>query len=262
MIKLIATDMDGTLLDPRKRVGKNFESVVRKLNDKGIIFALASGRNYQRIRDKFKNMDLELMYISDNGNYIEYKGEILNKNVLSKDDVLGLCEFLKSKSYCKASYSNERYIYTDDKLVYRVGRMFMYKSELVDSIEELDEDIIKCSILVAPANHKELLEELTERFSHLHIVSSSKHTIDVNYGLMNKGEAIKLLKNKFSLTEDEVMVFGDYLNDAEMMASCNHSYAVANAHEEIKKMAKFIAPSNKKNGVLSTIENVVLNNDN
>ena len=63
MIKLIATDMDGTLLDPRKRVGKNFESVVRKLNDKGIIFALASGRNYQRIRDKFKNMDLELIYL-------------------------------------------------------------------------------------------------------------------------------------------------------------------------------------------------------
>lgn len=258
MIKLIATDMDGTLLDPRKRVGKNFESVVEKLNEKGVIFALASGRNYQRIKDKFKNTSLELMYISDNGNYIEYKGEVLNKNILSKEDVIGIYDFLKGKSYCKASYSNERAIYTDDKIVHKIGKIFMYKSEFVDSIKNLNEEIIKCSILVTPAHHQELLKNLNEIFPHLHIVSSSKHTIDVNYGNMNKGEAIKLLREKFSLTEDEIMVFGDYLNDTEMMKSCNHSYAVANAHEEIKRIAKYIAPSNKKNGVLTTIENVVL----
>lgn len=260
MIKLIATDMDGTLLDPIKRVGKNFESIVKKLNEKGVIFALASGRNYQRIKDKFKNTDLELMYISDNGNYIEYKGEILNKNVLSNDDVKSLYKFLSSKKYCKATYSNEKSIYTDDKVIYKIGRIFMYKSEMVDNIEALNEDIIKCSILVSPKHHKELVEELNKRFPHLHIVSSSKHTIDVNYGSMNKGQAIKLLRERFNLTEDEVMVFGDYLNDTEMMVSCNHSYAVANAHEEIKKIAKYIAPSNKENGVLATIEKVVLNN--
>ena len=259
MIKLIATDMDGTLLNPLKKVGKNFESVITELNKKGIIFALASGRNYQRIKDKFKNMNVELMYISDNGNYIEYKGEILNKSILAKDDVVNLCKFLKNKKGCKASYSNEKAIYTDDKIVHKIGRIFMYKSELVESVEKLKEDIIKCSILVTPSKHDELLNELIAKFPHLHIVSSSKHTIDVNYGSMNKGEAVKLLRDKYSFTEDEVMVFGDYLNDTEMMTSCNHSYAVANAHEEIKRIAKYVAPSNKRNGVLRTIEEVVLN---
>lgn len=261
MIKLIATDMDGTLLDPIKRVGKNFESVVKKLNDNNVIFALASGRNYQRIKDKFKNLDLEFMYISDNGNYIEYKGEILNKSILSNADVKSLYRFLSSKKYCKATYSNEKSIYTDDKTIYRIGRLFMYKSEMVDDIEALNEEIIKCSILVLPKYHKELVEELNKRFPHLHIVSSSKHTVDVNYGSMNKGKAIDLLRDRFNLTKNEVMVFGDYLNDSEMMVSCNHSYAVANAHEEIKKIAKYIAPSNRKNGVLATIEKVVLNNE-
>ena len=261
MIRLIATDMDGTLLDPRKRVGKNFEAVVKKLNEKGIMFALASGRNYQRIKDKFKNLNLDLMYISDNGNYIEYKGEILNKNILSREDVNSLYDFLRNRNYCKATYSNEKSIYTDDKVIYRIGKLFMYKSELVSNIKNLHEEIIKCSILVTPKYHQSLLKELNERFPYLHIVSSSKHTIDVNYGSMNKGEAIKLLRSKFNLTEDEVMVFGDYLNDNEMMKSFTHSYAMANAHKEIKKIAKYIAPSNKKNGVLATIEKVILNNE-
>ena len=94
------------------------------------------------------------------------------------------------------------------------------------------------------------------------VVVSGSVWIDINNKGINKGDAVKKLQKDLNISYDETMVFGDYLNDAEMMASCNHSYAVANAHEEIKKMAKFIAPSNKKNGVLSTIENVILNNDN
>ena len=122
MIKLIATDMDGTLLNTWKKVGKNFEAIISELNEKDVIFALASGRNYQRIKDKFKKMNLDLMYISDNGNYIEYKGEILNKSTLKKSDIVDLSAFLKNKSYCKYSFSNENDIYTDSKFVHKVGR--------------------------------------------------------------------------------------------------------------------------------------------
>ena len=258
MIKLIATDMDGTLLNARKKVGENFEDVVKELNERGIIFALASGRNYQRIKDKFKGMELDLMYISDNGNYIEYKGEILNKDVLSKKDVLKLSDFLKERKYCKFSFSNEKNIYTDDKVVYKIGRLFMYKSEFVKDLIDINEDMIKCSILVHSSKHQKLLSELKEAFPYLNISRSSKHTIDVNSGSMNKGKAIELLKDRFSLNETEVMVFGDYLNDLEMMNTAYFSYAMENAHKDLKKVANFEAPSNTKNGVLKVIEEVVL----
>lgn len=262
MIKLIATDMDGTLLNNWKKVGKNFESVISELNEKEVIFALASGRNYQRIKEKFKEMDLDLMYISDNGNYIEYKGEVLNKNTLKKSDIINLSLFLKNISYCKYSFSNENDIYTDNKLVHAVGRYCFYKNKFVENVTNIKEDIIKCSILVPSAFHAKVLRELRAAFPHLHISRSSKHTIDVNSGVMNKGKAVELLKEKFSLKYDEVMVFGDYLNDLEMMGSAYYSYAMKNAHKEIKEKANFLAPSNKKNGVLKVIEEVVLNKRN
>ena len=258
MIKLIATDMDGTLLNSRKKVGTNFKEVVKELNERGVIFALASGRNFQRIKEKFDDMDLDLMYISDNGNYIEYKGEILNKNMLSKKDVLNLSDFLKKRNYCKASFSNENNIYTDDKYVYKIGRIFKYKSEFVKNLSDIDGDIIKCSVLVHSSMHSKLLAELKEAFPHLNISRSSKHTIDVNSGSMNKGKAIELLKNIYSLSEKEVMVFGDYLNDLEMMDTAYFSYAMKNAHKDLKKRANFEAPPNDKNGVLRVIKEVIL----
>ena len=76
---------------------------------------------------------------------------------------------------------------------------------------------------------------------------------------MNKGKAVELLKERYSLSDKEVMVFGDYLNDLEMMGSAYYSYAMKNAHKDIKEKANFEAPSNRKNGVLRVIEEVVLN---
>ncbi|MBQ8999304.1 MAG: HAD family phosphatase [Clostridium sp.] len=259
MIKLIATDMDGTLLNNWKKVGKNFEEIISQLNEKDVIFALASGRNYQRIKDKFKKMNLDLMYISDNGNYIEYKGEVLNKSTLEKKDIISLAEFLKEKAYCKYSFSNEHDIYTDSKFVHKLGRYCFYKNKFVENVMSIKEDIIKCSILVPSVFHGQMLSELKSKYPHLHISRSSKHTIDINSGEMNKGKAVELLKEKFALKYEEVMVFGDYLNDLEMMGVAYYSYAMKNAHKEIKEKANFLAPSNKKNGVLKVIENVVLN---
>ena len=76
MIKLIASDMDGTLLNNLKRVNPEFKSIIKELSSRGICFACISGRNYDRLSTIFKDINEDLIYVSDNGNYAEYKGEV------------------------------------------------------------------------------------------------------------------------------------------------------------------------------------------
>lgn len=105
-----------------------------------------------------------------------------------------------------------------------------------------------------------LFNLLTKRFPSLYIAKSGKHTIDINSGKFNKGIALNKIKEKLNIEHKETMVFGDYLNDYEMMDSAYYSYAMENAHPKLKEKARFIAPKNTKNGVIEVIKKEILFN--
>lgn len=86
------------------------------------------------------------------------------------------------------------------------------------------------------------------------VVVSAKIWLDVMNAKASKGAAIQYLQQTMNFTPAETMTFGDYLNDLEMLQVSEHSYAVANAHEEIKKIARFSAPSNQESGVLTVLK--------
>ena len=65
---------------------------------------------------------------------------------------------------------------------------------------------------------------------------------------------MRLIQKKYNISYDETMAFGDYLNDYEMMQTCYYSYAMENAHEDLKAICNFNAPSNDEFGVITTIE--------
>lgn len=260
MIKLIASDMDGTLLDSLKKLNPEFESVIKDLASKNIYFACISGRNYERLAKIFKEIDEDLIYISDNGNYAEYKGEVLIKNVLSKESIKELSEELRAIRNCKVSYSTRKSMYTEDKVVYLTSKLINFKNKLINDINLIDDDIIKCSVVCLPSHQNSLFEKLKRKFPNLYIAKSGKYTIDINSSSFNKGIALEKIKEKLNIKYEETMVFGDYLNDYEMMDSAYYSYAMKNAHPKLKEKARFIAPKNTENGVLEVIKKEVLLN--
>ena len=75
---------------------------------------------------------------------------------------------------------------------------------------------------------------------------------------VHKGSAMKALMELFSITREECMAFGDYLNDTELLESVTHSYAMENAHPQLKAIARYIAPTNDENGVIAVIRENVL----
>lgn len=263
MIKLIASDMDGTLLNSFGKLNKEFAPTIRELRNRGIYFACISGRNNDRLKRVFKDINEDLIYISDNGNYAEFKGEILFKNTLNKKEIERLSLELEKFKWCKISYSTTKSMYTDDKILYHMSKLIKYNNKLIKDISLIKEDIIKCSILCTPSKQDFLFNLLDNKFPNLYIAKSGKHTIDVNCGKLNKGIALKKIQDKLNITYDETMVFGDFLNDYEMMDYAYYSYAMENAHPKLKEKARFIAPKNTKNGVVKVIKKeVLLSNDN
>lgn len=260
MIKLIASDMDGTLLNSFGKLNPEFNTVIKELASRGIYFACISGRNYERLSKIFKDVDEDLIYISDNGNYAEFKGEVLIKNILDKKVVKEISKEISQIKGCKISYSTNKSMYTEDKIVYNVSKLIKFKNNLVDDISSIEEDVIKCSIICLPSKQDALFNRLKNKFPDLYIAKSGKHTIDINSSNFNKGIALDKIKEKLNIKYEETMVFGDYLNDYEMMDSAYYSYAMKNAHPKLKEKARFMAPKNTENGVLEVIKKEVLFN--
>jgi hypothetical protein len=81
--------------------------------------------------------------------------------------------------------------------------------------------------------------------------------VDVLSPTANKGRAVRRLQEELGVTPDQTMVFGDFLNDLEMMDAATWSFAVANAHPLLKARARFVAPANNANGVVRTVRAVL-----
>lgn len=260
MIKLIASDMDGTLLNNLKKLNPEFKHIIKELASKGIYFACISGRNYERLSKIFQDIEEDLIYISDNGNYAEYKGEVLIKNNLTKEIIKELSHELRKIKECKVSYSSRLSMYTEDKLVFNVSKLINFKNKLIKDINSIEEDIIKCSVLCNPSKQDKVFNILKDKFPGLYIAKSGKYTIDINSSNFNKGIALDIIKEKLGISYYETMVFGDYLNDYEMMDSAYYSYAMENAHPRLKEKARYLAPKNTNNGVVQIIKEKILNN--
>ncbi|MGL5965419.1 MAG: HAD family hydrolase, partial [Fusobacteriaceae bacterium] len=97
----------------------------------------------------------------------------------------------------------------------------------------------------------------SEDSDRLQVVVSGKHWMDFMHTDSNKGEAIKKVLEILNIDKDETVAFGDYLNDLEMMKVVGHSYAMENAHDEIKKIAKYITLSNNNSGVIHSIREIL-----
>jgi hydroxymethylpyrimidine pyrophosphatase-like HAD family hydrolase len=88
-------------------------------------------------------------------------------------------------------------------------------------------------------------------------VVSGRHWVDVMNLSANKGEGIRHLQQALGITAAQTMVFGDFLNDLEMMDAAEYSFAMENAHPELRARARYLAPSNAENGVVRTISSVL-----
>ena len=260
MIKFIATDMDGTLLNSNNEIHADFYPMFQSLKEKDIIFAAASGRQYYNLLERFKDIKDDMMFIAENGTFVVYKGKELIVNSLEKNIAKELIEIGRTipNSYVILCGKNSAYIESHDERLIKQTAKYYERYKIVEDLTSIDDDILKVTICDFNGSENNSNNYFDEYRDKVQITVSGEIWLERVAKGINKGVAINEIQNLLNIDYKETMVFGDYLNDLEMMSSAYHSYAMANAHDTLKKAARFIAKSNDENGVIQAIKSVAL----
>ena len=259
MIKLIASDMDGTLLNDKNEIHEEFYQVFQELKKQNIIFAAASGRQYYNLAKRFEKIKDDMMFIAENGTFVVYKGEELLLNALDKETAI---ELIKIGRHIKESYvvlcgKKSAYIESKDERLIKEVEKYYEKYKIVNDLTKVEDDILKVTICDFIGSEENSYTYYNDYKENLQVSVSGQIWLDITDKGVNKGLAINKLQELLNIKHEETMVFGDYLNDLEMMESAYHSYAMENAHDDLKKVARFRAKKNTENGVVEKIKEVL-----
>ncbi len=261
MIKLIASDMDGTLLDDNKNLHPEFHQVYNELRARDIKFIVASGRHYSEMHPYFRDKYKDMIYIAENGGQIVYEDKEIYSSTMDLDNVHRIAEDAKKIKGIDIilSGSENIYLYNFRNKPIEELRTLYCAYIVLNDLSELKENIFKVSIFNENGSdyhtHKSIYDNWGDKLT---ITASAYVWTDIYNKEVNKGAALNIIKDKFGISDDKVMVFGDYNNDIEMLKQGYYSYAMENSSKEIKSVANFIAKSNNENGVLEVIKDIVL----
>lgn len=258
-IKLIASDMDGTLLDSRQNLPEGFFDLVQRLRKSGVRFAPASGRQYHNLYRKFGKISDDLIFISENGAMICDGKELVSFSSMRKsavEAVLDVVEQIEGAYVVLAGKDGCLYEATDNT-IFLENMSYYYEARFcVPSLRDAlrEHEICKVAVFCKDNAESKVLApcQAIEDLS-MQVVLSGADWVDCMNKETDKGYAMRYLQEKYNVSPDECMAFGDYLNDLEMLQAVTHSYAMENAHGDLKKVAAYSCPSNDENGVYRTI---------
>lgn len=257
MVKFVAADMDGTLLDSNKNLSPGLFPAIRQLAALGVKFAVASGRQYFNLVEIFREIEDDIVFICENGAILfEGKEKLFVSEIPAEALAVTVADIRNIEDampvFCGA---NGAYIEDSDPELIRNVAMYYTRFEKVEDVMDAAKKDTICKIAVfdrknAETNCYPQLLKYQDRF----VVSlSGARWVDLMNPGVNKGTAIQKFREIYGLNREECMAFGDYLNDYEMLRECGHSYAMANAHPDLKEISRYVAPSNDEDGVVRSL---------
>lgn len=256
MIKLIATDMDGTLLDEKGHLPAGFTDILDRLRAKNIKLVVASGRPYYTLQTNFGPVGRYLSYICENGALVVDNNEIIYKNLIDKNAVQNIVIEAKKVKSNAIVLCSTNCAYAENYSEEQLAEINKYYTTLniVDDLSKVDDDIIKIAICNLEGSNNILDDNLKVIFKDaFNVISSASIWIDIMNKGINKGIALKNLMDTDNISKEETMVLGDYYNDIEMLEQAEYSFVMENAPEDMKQYGKYIAASNVEHGVLRAI---------
>ncbi|MFS0782780.1 Cof-type HAD-IIB family hydrolase [Bacillus sp. 1P06AnD] len=264
MIKLIATDMDGTFLNDENQFPEDFSSVFNRLQDKGIIFGAASGRQYYNLARRFDEYADDMLFIAENGSIVVYKGEEIFSNPMDPQVVKELVDVARGIEGIHIVLCGKKAAYFEKpspEVIEEINKYYASQA-VVEDLAQVEDDILKISLLDFRGAEKHSLSYFEKYANSLQVTVGGFVWLDIMNAGSNKGIAMERIQERLDIAPEETMVFGDYLNDLELMGKAYYSYAMANAHDKIKEVSRFETKcDNNHGGVVETINEMVLSAD-
>ncbi|WP_442049586.1 HAD family hydrolase [Paenibacillus sp. 2TAB19] len=252
MIKLIVSDLDGTLLDHARQMNNRDREAVRTAVDEGFQLCIASGRMYSEIKIVMNDFNHRYHAVGQNGATVHsHDAELMASSVFEPEvssrllqATSGYKQFVNFVSCSDDSYYMKKR--TDAVLPYE-ARIFTAGTEHGDLEADLKEDKLRCSKIAYFGEIDELYRlkaELNDQFAgKIETFISDKDCLDVMPLNVSKGIGLSVLISKLGLQPNEVACIGDSFNDLSMFALTEHSYAMSGSHVDIRNQASHIVDS-------------------
>lgn len=274
-VKMIVSDMDGTLLNEDFEITPYSINIIRRIQEKGIIFVIASGRAHYMMKNYYKllNMDTYNNYVVGlNGiELYSFKENTLHKKEsLTHKEAIEVCKsILKLTMIPIVIYDDKTILVKDNNHIEKAISLSNFLSQKyqgaflniqIKTLQEMSSDVInKVCFLIEQESKKEVMKVLQADIgSNANVLSVGDEWTEVVPKTINKAIRIQEIMKQENIKSDEIIVFGDSQNDIEMLKLTNNSYAMKNASEEVKECAKHIANSNISDGVAKEIERLLL----
>lgn len=267
-IKVIATDMDGTLLDPKGQLDlPRLEKILDKLDQRGIRFVIATGNEIHRMRQLLKHLADRVVLVVANGARIFENDELLQAQTWDDamvDKALGHfkgreCQDQFVVTAMNGGFVKKGTVFTElDKFM--TPEMIEKLYQRMNFVDEFDPNlfggVLKMSMVVGEERSESVLQEINDLFDgHVRAVSSGYGCIDILQDGIHKAWGLVELLKRWNLKPEQIMAFGDSENDIEMLELAGISYAMENAEEAVKRVATKVAPANSQAGVYKVLEN-------
>ena len=280
MIKLIASDMDGTLLNDDHIISEENLKAIRKVQEMGRHFTIVTGRDYGAVKSYLEECNLKCECILSNGaEYRDVNGNVIESVYMNKESVKIVFDILNEAGLCIQLMTNngsyitnkesdkkaiiDRFKLFNPKMTEEEIRQFVEKfnkeraMKEIDNIYEILESDVEVLKIVTFDNDEKLIsvlkDKLRESTSDLAVASTFSNDIEISDIKAQKGLILAKTIKKMGIDKSEVIVLGDSFNDYSMFTEFENSYAMENAIPEIKEIAKYITDTNNNDGVAKAI---------
>ena len=266
-VKMIATDMDGTLLDGQGQLDSpRLATILDELDKRDIRFVVATGNEIPRMRLLLGDLVERMTLVVANG------ARIFEKNQLSMSSFWEAGLIRDALAYFSGHEKNLQLVVTSERggfvqegtefpliekvMTKEMAQLFHKRMNFVPSLQNYPFDkVLKMSMMVEEAAAAEHARLINQHFAgRLSAVASGYGAIDILQDGMHKAWGLQKLMVKWQIQSSEIMAFGDSENDIEMLELAGISYAMENGDERVKKLADYLAPANTEAGVLQVIE--------
>lgn len=263
-LRLVVTDMDGTLIDGDGRVPAGLDQVVARMREVGIIFVPASGRQLANLRAVLGHVVDDSPLIAESGALAVHGNEEIHSDTISTEEAgaaIATARELASSGYdvgtvvaCKRC----AYIERSDPAFLAQAKLYYEALEIVDDLMAIPlDEVLKVAVFDFDDVENGSSQALTAAVPSVQTAVSGLHWMDMTSPQASKGRALAALQARFGILPEQTAVFGDYLNDLDLYEHADLGFAMSNAHPGIQAAAAYTAPANTEDGVLRTVEELL-----
>ncbi len=256
MIKLIACDLDGTVLDDRKRPDTKLLETIRKLREKGIKFTFVSGRNEELLSQLIDEFEVSEPYVTNNGGNIYQNHQLIESDYLPGEYNNVIVKMLTDYDIAFRFFADEVYYGFKDTDFFRSRMPLLKNFGLKDYDPSIDLSQMRVYKITCDfADHSDRIEsfiaELKQKCPKMTFVKAETNVYCANSMSATKGNALRKICDLLKMDPSKLMAFGDNGNDLSMLEMAGISVAMDNSSDDIKEKCDFVCKDNNHNGVSS-----------